>query len=127
MRPVTLLAVGGTISMAADRQSGATPSLDAAALARAAGLEVSGSRSLRTLPSAQLTLDDALAIAREAVAEAEIGVGVVLTSGTDTLEELAVLCDAVNGTDAPIVLTGAMRPATAQGADGPANLVDAAA
>jgi L-asparaginase len=37
------------------------------------------------------------------------------------------MCDVVHAADAPVVLTGAIRPASAAGADGPANLLDAAA
>jgi L-asparaginase len=127
MRPTTLLAAGGTIAMAADTQSGATPALGAAELVASAGLEVAGSRSIRRVPGVRLTLADALDMAREAVDEAAAGNGVVVTTGTDTLEELGVLIDTMNGADAPIVLTGAIRPASAPGADGPANLVDAVA
>ena len=125
MRPTTLLAAGGTIAMAADSGSAATPALDAADLVAAAGLEVASARSVRAMPGAHRTLSDSLEIAREAVAEAAAGNGVVVTTGTDTLEELGVLIDTMNGSEAPIVLTGAIRPATAPGADGPANLVDA--
>ena len=126
MRPTTLLAAGGTIAMTADSGSAATPALEAADLVAAAGLEVASARSVRAMPGAHRTLSDSLEIAREAVAEAEDGNGVVVASGTDTLEELGVLIDTMNGAEAPIVLTGAIRPATALGADGPANLVDAA-
>ena len=113
--------------MAGDSQSAATPALDAPALAATAGAGLAGARSVLNLPGVQLSLADALALAREAVAEAAAGNAVVITTGTDTLEELAVLCDALNAAGAPIVLTGAIRPATAPGADGPANLLDAVA
>jgi L-asparaginase len=123
-RAVTVLAAGGTIAMRAESGSGATPALDADALT--SGLGVSA-RSVRRLPGAQLGLDDALAIAREAADEAGSNRGVVVTSGTDTLEELAVLTDALHAGDTPIVFTGAIRPASSAGADGPANLIDAVA
>lgn len=51
--------------------------------------------------------------------------GIVVTHGTDTLEETAFFIDLVQSTDLPIAFTGAMRPATAMSADGPVNLVDA--
>jgi L-asparaginase len=127
MRKVTLLAVGGTIAMAADQRSGAVPAHGAEALLAAAGVEVAAARSVRSLPGVHLTLDDALAIAREAVAAAEGGDGVVVTTGTDTLEELAVLTGALHAASGPIVFTGAIRPASSLGADGPANLADAVA
>ncbi|PMH17751.1 L-asparaginase [Vibrio breoganii] len=51
--------------------------------------------------------------------------GVVITHGTDTTEETAFFMDLVNQTDKPIVVVGAMRPATAISADGPMNLLNA--
>src|SRR5512144_2887290 len=126
MRPVTLLAAGGTIAMAGDGP--VVPSLDAAALVSAVpGLAVDDARSLTAAPGVQLSLADALAIARAARDEAAAGRGVVVTHGTDTLEETAYLTDLLWDGPEPIVFTGAIRPASVPGADGPANLLDAVA
>lgn len=126
-RAVRLLAAGGTIAMQGER---AVPALDASQLIeQLPGLDSAQIRaeSVLSLPSAQLELAQALDLATQAVAAAEGGEAVVITTGTDTMEELAVICSLLHGGDAPIVLTGANRPASGPGADGPANLVDAVA
>ena len=131
VRPVRLLAAGGTIAMSGDR---AVPALGAdeliAALPALRTVPELRAENVLALPGPQITLADALDLAQRATAAAGGGDGVVITTGTDTLEELAVLCALLyaGGADgAPIVLTGANRPANSPGADGPANLLDAVA
>src|SRR4051812_29729888 len=103
--------------------------LDAADLVAAvpglAGEDGLEAETVANLPSAHLALSDQLHICRAARDAARSGTGVVVTHGTDTLEETAILCDLMHDSDAPIVFTGAIRAASAPGADGPANLMDA--
>jgi L-asparaginase len=61
---------------------------------------------------------------KERLASGEVD-GIVVTHGTDTMEETSYFIDLVTPNDKPIVFTGSMRPATAIGADGPANLYNA--
>jgi L-asparaginase len=127
-RPVRLLAAGGTIAMRGER---AVPALDAAGLVagvpQLAAVPQLEAETIVSLPGPHVGLREALEIARRAADAAENGEGVVITTGTDTMEELAVACAMLHGSDAPIVLTGANRPGSAPGADGAANLIDAVA
>ncbi|MEV4739978.1 asparaginase [Streptomyces sp. NPDC049555] len=128
MVSVALLALGGTISVP-ERARGARLS-GAEITAAVPGLAGTGVvldvRDVHAVPSGSLTFAqvlDAVALASRAVAEG--AQGVVLTQGTDTLEETAFLADLVWPHEAPLVLTGAMRQPAMAGADGPANVLAA--
>lgn len=128
---VAIGAMGGTIAMKPSSPSGASaPGLEAQDLVDAVpGLsDIVEMRieNICNLPSPSISVGDvlqALDFARRAVADG--AVGVVITHGTDTLEETAYLLDLLWDEAAPIVITGAMRSATAAGAEGPANLLAA--
>ena len=131
-RRVVVYGLGGTIAMTSDSGRGVVPALSAAQLVEAvpgwaeAGIEVEVV-DFRRLPSASLGFDDLLALAAEIRGRlARGGVdGVVVTQGTDTLEEAAYLLDLFHTAAEPVVVTGAMRNPALAGADGPANLLAA--
>ena len=127
---VSVLALGGTI---ASRPSGgalARPELTAEDLAAlvgdAQGVPPLRAESLLQAPSGDL---DFAAIARVAERVREVvadgAQGVVITQGTDTLEETAFQLDLLLDLDQPVVVTGALRNPALPGADGAANLLAA--
>jgi L-asparaginase len=125
---VALFALGGTISMTGSAEGGVVARLTGADLVAALGELPVAVRvhDPYAVPSASLTFSDVLDVvdaAGQAVADG--AVGIVLTQGTDTLEETAFLIDLVWPHEVPFVVTGAMRNPTLPGADGPANLLAA--
>lgn len=125
---VSVLSLGGTIAMTGDGGSGVVPTLTGDALVSAVpqiaeAAEVTAS-SFRQVPGAHLGLQDLTALASEILRLCEEGAdGVIITQGTDTIEETAFVLDLLVDTESPVVVTGAMRNPSLPGADGPANLL----
>jgi L-asparaginase len=126
---VSVLALGGTIASTGAGE-GVTPRLTAEQLVEGVpGLgEVARieARTFRQVPSPELTLVDLIALAGEIEQRLRRGAaGVVVTQGTNTIEETAFVLDLLVHSESPVVVTGAMRNPTLAGADGPANLLGA--
>ncbi|HZK32668.1 MAG TPA: asparaginase domain-containing protein, partial [Corynebacterium sp.] len=120
-----LLATGGTIACTRDNTGALVPTAQARDLVAAAGVDHPQitTRDLTRLDSSSLTLselDGLTAAVRESLAAG--AAGIVITHGTDSLEDTALALDLVHDSETPVVLTGAQRAFDHPAADGPANL-----
>ncbi len=130
MAKVVVLGTGGTIATRVDA-AGVGRAADSSAqlvagVARDVGVELHARDVLVVnsfLLSPALMVDVARAV-HGALGDPDVA-GVVVTHGTDTLEETAYLLDLVHEDPRPVVLTGAQRSADSPDADGPRNLADA--
>lgn len=129
---IHVVTTGGTIGMQLDTErGGAVPALSGTDLvktvpeidhiARLTAEEFSNIPSEHMTPEVWLRLAGRL---KQIVKTGDVA-GIVITHGTDTMEETAFFLDLTIDSDLPIVLTGAQRPASAPDADGPRNLSDA--
>jgi L-asparaginase len=90
-------------------------------------LAILDAQSFRQMPGAHLGFADIEALAAAIEEKVAAGAaGVVVTQGTDTIEEVAFALDCLLAVEAPVVVTGAMRNPMLPGADGAANLFAAA-
>lgn len=126
MGVVKIVTTGGTIAMKEKKGAGALPALTAEDLKSLLPPDIGPleTEEFCNLPSAHMTTDFIFKLSqrvKEIMAADEV-IGVVITHGTDVMEETAYLLDLVVDTEKPIVLTGAMRNASQVGYDGIANL-----
>ncbi|GGZ68786.1 asparaginase [Streptomyces bluensis] len=135
MRRVVVLSTGGTIASRPDSRGAARATDGAEALLAGlpglpgpADVAVEG-RDVARVGSYLLTPGGMAGIVREvhrALDDPDVA-GVVVTHGTDTLEETAFLADLVHRDPRSVVFTGAQRHAANRDTDGPRNLADAVA
>ena len=129
MKKIAIIFNGGTISMKIDEKiKAAVPSLSAdEIMSMIPGVEDYAeieAYTFSSMPSPHMTLETMLKLSKfttELVERDDID-GVVITHGTDTLEETAYLLDLTVKTKKPVVVTGAMRSGSELGYDGPFNL-----
>lgn len=127
---VLVAALGGTISAVPDERGHSVSAHSAADLVasvpEAGDVADISTADVKRVSSRAITPSDMCSLAQKIRAEVREGYdGVVVTHGTDTMEETAYALALQLDVDVPVVLTGAMRLAHEPGADGPANLVAA--
>lgn len=126
MRRVLIITTGGTIAMGRD-ESGAVRVLDENVLVKQqtalASVAHTDFFSFSNLPSVHLTLDHYIRLRQLILDNADAYDGIVVTHGTDTLEETAYFLDLTLHLSQPVVLTGAMRSSNEPGSDGFLNLL----
>ena len=131
MSKILIIHTGGTIAMEEDKESGAVGPgkenpLNTTLHHLLNGVDVIIDDFLN-IPSPHMTPEIMFQIAErieKRIKEEHIS-GIVVSHGTDTLEETAYLLDLVLQTDLPVVVTGAMRSSNELGSDGPYNLISA--
>ena len=132
MTRIALLTTGGTIACTIDDSGALRPTvtgaelLDAVREHLAVPVDVTV-RELTRLDSSAITLpelDALIAAVQEALADESID-AVVVTHGTDSMEDTAFVLDCFHSDDRPVILTGAQRAFDHRESDGPGNLIDA--
>lgn len=131
-KKVAVIFTGGTISMKIDEKlQAAIPSLSSdEVIAKVTGIEAKADLEIINLgkyPGPHITPQLMMEISQktEELLKIEEIAAVVITHGTDTLEETAYFLDLIINSSKPVIVTGAMRNSSELGYDGPANLAAA--
>ncbi|EFW88686.1 MULTISPECIES: asparaginase [Streptococcus] len=127
MKKILVLHTGGTISMQADEAGHVRPENDNPMNHVGVNLDNIQVTALDffNVPSPHITPKHMLKLYQKIKEEADNFDGVVITHGTDTLEETAYFLDTMEVPNIPIVLTGAMRSSNELGSDGVYNYLSA--
>jgi L-asparaginase len=127
-RTVLVIGTGGTIGSSGAYWTGTPTRVPIEQLVRVPGIDsvaVVESEQLWNVASSSIGPSRWLELSRhiaDRVRERPELAGVIVTHGTDTMEETAYFLDLTLPGDRPVIVTGAMRPSDMAGADGPANL-----
>jgi len=126
---ILIITTGGTIAMKYDSQFGVIPNNELSEMLQSfpqledvASIDI---MEFTNIPSPYMTQETMLELAKKVDEEIASYDGIVITHGTDTLEESAYMLDLVLHTRKPVVFTAAMRSGTELGLDGPRNIVGA--
>ncbi|WP_188453841.1 asparaginase [Virgibacillus oceani] len=127
MKNILLIHTGGTISMLENKQTGEVTTTNKHPLTELSYLYNTYANVDEiiafSLPSPQITPIEMLNLAEIIEEKYNSYDGIVITHGTDTLEETAYFLDLVINTDKPVILTGAMRSSNEIGSDALYNLI----
>lgn len=133
---VVIVATGGTIAGSAESQTAAGYQSGAVgvdilinAVPQMKDIADVGGEQIASIGSQDMNDEVWLKLGKrvnEILAKRDVA-GVVITHGTDTMEETSYFLNLVVKSDKPVVLTGSMRPSTAMSADGPLNIYNAVA
>ena len=128
-KKVLIITTGGTIAMKYDEEFGVISNNELVEMLHSfpqlqdvAEIEI---YEFTNIPSPYMTPEIMMDLAALIEEKAEFYDGIVITHGTDTLEETSYLLDIVLTTKKPVVMTAAMRSGSELGLDGPRNIVGA--
>ncbi len=127
MKNILIIHTGGTISMLENKETGSVGTTEKHPLSELsseyAAIANIEEEQIFDLPSPQITPLHMLKLANKIQAEINQYDGIVVTHGTDTLEETAYFLDLVLETNKPVILTGAMRSSNEIGSDALYNFI----
>jgi L-asparaginase len=130
MKHIAIIGLGGTIAMVKDNTGFAMPSLNLSQILEKSGINVNESikihpLNLSNVPGVNISFQLLLELAQKIKELEKDGVnGVIITQGTDTLEETSYFIDLILDNSIPVIFTGAQRNPSLPGSDAALNISD---